>query len=76
MVKFRFMLYGLLTGIILMATVYLNGWHRGFDVGYGAAMSDTLLNLKTPEDYFKQFLNLPNRGSHGKCDRNNPHNCR
>lgn len=74
MVKYRYALYGLLAGVILTATVYLNGWHRGFDVGYGAAMSDALLNLKNPEDYFKQLIGKPDGRCHGKCDRVNPHN--
>jgi hypothetical protein len=47
---------GFLAGILLTALIYLNGWNKGFDVGYGAAMSDAFLNLKTPEQYFKDLV--------------------
>jgi hypothetical protein len=47
---------GVLAGALLTAIVYLNGWNKGFDVGYGAAMSDAFLNLKTPEQYFKEMI--------------------
>jgi hypothetical protein len=57
----RYFLYGTLFGLTIMAVVFLNGWNKGFDVGYGAAMSDVFLNLKSPDDYFKQFFKTPTR---------------
>ncbi len=56
MVVLRHLLLGFFLGVVATAVVYLNGWHRGFDVGYGAAMSDVLLNLKSPEQYFKELI--------------------
>jgi hypothetical protein len=54
--SFLMFISGVLAGALLTAIVYLNGWNKGFDVGYGAAMSDAFLNLKTPEQYFKEMI--------------------
>ncbi len=47
---------GFVAGVLITALIYLNGWNKGFDVGYGAAMSDAFLNLKTPEQYLKELV--------------------
>lgn len=52
MVKFT---AGIVAGFLLASAFWLTGWHKGFDVGYGAAMADAFTNLKSPEDYFKEL---------------------
>ena len=49
----RSLFAGIVIGFLLASVFWLGGWHVGFDVGYGAAMSDALLNIKSPEQFFK-----------------------
>lgn len=56
---------GFLLGTVAMSAFWLTGWHTGFDVGYGAAMSDALLGVKTPEQFFKSLLGDKNNARRG-----------
>jgi hypothetical protein len=49
--------------ILILTNVCLEFWHRGFDSGYSMAMSDVLLQIETPENYFiKKFdIQIPRR---------------
>ena len=49
--------------ILILVNVSLEAWHRGFDSGYGMAMSDVVLQIETPENYFiKRFdIHTPRR---------------
>lgn len=42
--------------ILVLINISLEFWHRGYDTGYSAAMSDVLLQIETPEEFFiKKF---------------------
>jgi hypothetical protein len=56
--RYVLLLLKLLAFSLAFLIIYLQGWDRGFNIGYGAAMSDVILNLETPENYFKRFLNV------------------
>lgn len=60
--KIRKALWGIVL-ILGLTNVVLEAWHRGFDSGYGMAMSDVLLQIETPENYFiKRFdIKTPRR---------------
>lgn len=60
--KIRKALWGIVL-ILGLTNVVLEAWHRGFDSGYGMAMSDVLLQIETPENYFiKRFdIKTPHR---------------
>lgn len=42
--------------ILVLINVWCHGADKGFDMGYGMAMSDVVLQVETPENYFiKRF---------------------
>ncbi len=49
--------------ILGILNLTLEAWHRGCDTGYSLAMSDVVLQLETPENYFlKKFdIKTPRR---------------
>ena len=49
--------------ILILINVCLECWHQGFDSGYNMAMSDVLLQIETPENFFiKKFdIQTPRR---------------
>ena len=55
-----------LWGIVLILILIIGAtecWFRGFDSGYGEAMSDVMLQIETPDNYFiKRFdIHTPRR---------------
>jgi len=44
--------------ILILVNVLLLGWHSGFDKGYSTAMSDVLLQLETPENFFIKTFDI------------------
>lgn len=60
--KIRKALWGIVL-ILGLTNLVLEAWHRGFDSGYSLAMSDVLLQIETPENYFiKRFdIKTPRR---------------
>ena len=49
----------LIVGILIVAGLLLNaalyGYHRGYSDGYGTAMADDFLGIKSSEDFFKEL---------------------
>ncbi len=60
--KIRKALWGIVL-ILGLTNLVLEGWHRGFESGYAMAMSDVVLQIETPENYFiKRFdIKTPRR---------------
>ncbi len=53
--KIRKALWGIAL-ILGLVNIVAESWHRGFDTGYSMAMSDVVLQIETPENYFlKKF---------------------
>lgn len=50
--------YSLVIVGLIAANAGLYSWHKGFEIGYGAAMADVVLHITTPFDYFKARLGL------------------
>lgn len=50
-----------LWSIVLILGIFnlcLESWHRGCDTGYALAMSDVMLQLETPENYFTKRFDI------------------
>ena len=62
MLVIRKALWGLVL-ILVLVNVTLWSWHKGCDTGYALAMSNVVLGIETPEQYFiKKFdIHLPGR---------------
>ncbi|OQW47366.1 MAG: hypothetical protein A4S09_05060 [Proteobacteria bacterium SG_bin7] len=60
--KIRKALWGVVL-ILILVNISLEIWHRGYDTGYSAAMSDVVLQIETPENFFiKKFdIKVPKR---------------
>lgn len=48
----------------LVGTAWLLGWNGGYDVGYGAAMADNFLDVKTAGQYFQELIDAGRGVSH------------
>jgi hypothetical protein len=48
---------------LLLVISHIEAWDHGFDYGYSTAMSDVLLEIDTPENYFiKRFdIRIPDK---------------
>lgn len=66
--KIRKALWGIVL-ILGLTNVVLEAWHRGFDSGYGMAMSDVLLQIETPENYFIKNLTSRHLAGYNKNRR-------
>jgi hypothetical protein len=53
----RKVLYGLII-ILILLNACLFSWHNGYAVGYSGAMSDVLLQIETPENYFIKTFDI------------------
>lgn len=50
-----------LWSIVLILGIFnlcLESWHRGCDTGYSLAMSDVVLQIETPENYFMKKFDI------------------
>lgn len=44
--------------ILALINACLECWHQGFDSGYNMAMSDVLLQIETPENFFMKKFDI------------------
>ena len=49
---------------LLFGVAWLLGWNNGYDVGYGAAMADNFLDVKTAGQYFQELIDAGRGVSH------------
>lgn len=55
-------LAGIVIGALITLVVGLRCWHNGYDAGYGTAMADAYLDVKSPEQFFKDITGAKDAG--------------
>lgn len=53
----RLVYLSIIIGLILLLS-HLEAWHRGYDTGYKSAMSDVVLGIETPENFFIKLFDI------------------
>lgn len=54
---YRFVV-GAVIGFLIGTILWTSGYDRGFTAGYGMAMSDAFLEIKSPEQFFKDLTGV------------------
>jgi len=53
----RLVYLSIIIGLILLLS-HLEAWNRGYETGYNAAMSDVVLGIETPENFFIKLFDI------------------
>ena len=47
----------IIIGFVLLLS-HIEAWNRGYDTGYKSAMSDVVLGIETPENFFIKLFDI------------------